>query len=190
VSDIIEKIKCKQCGLEIFTPTELNNLGILTEKIKCKQCGLLNILEITPVVTSSPVDDAVSVPRNSNIVLTFNVSMDEASVIDNLSITPSIVNVKTFDVASKVLTIDPTGNFLPLTEYEVALTRSAKSNNDIALKTAVSITFTTSESASANNLVAGIPALGSPALTSNSAIPNSLLAGVPVLGSPALTANV
>lgn len=165
MSDIIEKIKCLECGVEIYTLPFLNNSVILTEKIKCIECGYLNSLEIVPEITSNPIDDSEDVPKNANIVLNFSVSMNEESVINNTTITPSIENVMTFDNTSKILTIDPVGNFSALTEYSMTLSKEAKSNNNIALKNDYIISFTTLESALANDLESGIPELGTPELT-------------------------
>lgn len=161
---IIEKVKCYNCGFVTETPDELNDIGVYVEKFICLNCHIEVPINITPVVTSNPEDDDFSIPFNSNVVLTFNVSMDQKSVIDNISMIPSMDMEFSFDTTGKILTINPTGNFTALTEYEVSLSKSAKTNNNVPLKNDVVISFTTLESASFNNLVSGVPVIGTPEL--------------------------
>jgi len=96
-----------------------------------------------PTITSNIVNNATGVARSTNIVLTFNVAMNENTVLNNLDIVPYCDADMSFDIASKILTINPRSNLTSLTEYNILINTSAKSCDGINLEDDYSLTFTT-----------------------------------------------
>ena len=96
-----------------------------------------------PTITSIPLNNAVGVSKSSNIVLTFNVAMNEQSVFNNLDMIPYCDKDMSFDVTSKILTINPRSNLTGLTQYEILINTDAKSGDGIYLEDDYSLLFTT-----------------------------------------------
>jgi hypothetical protein len=98
----------------------------------------------TPEVSSSlPLNEATGVALDSNIVLTFNVAMNENSVISNIDIVPYFDHDLSFDTASKVLTINPRSNLTASTQYNILININAKSGDLQNLESEYSLVFTT-----------------------------------------------
>jgi hypothetical protein len=95
------------------------------------------------VVSSTPINNATSVLRNSNIVLTFNVAMNENSVISNMDIVPAIDCDMSFDITSKILTINPRDDLASSTLYNILINTNAKSGDLQNLESEYNLTFTT-----------------------------------------------
>ena len=78
--------------------------------------------EATPAtltVTSDPIDEETGVLVGDNIVLTFNNKVAAENVLVTSSTGALIPVVKTFDIAGKVMTINPTSNLSASTMYLV-----------------------------------------------------------------------
>lgn len=99
--------------------------------------------DIPVVNVSSPLNNATGVALDSNIVLTFNVAMNENSVISNMDIVPYFDHDLSFDMASKVLTINPRSNLTASTEYNILINTGAKSGDLQNLESDYSLIFTT-----------------------------------------------
>lgn len=98
----------------------------------------------TPIISSSiPVNDATGIAVDSAIVLNFNVSMNESSVISNMDIVPYFDKDITFDIESKIMTITPRGNLSNSTEYEILINNNAQSSDLQTLEDDYTLTFTT-----------------------------------------------
>jgi hypothetical protein len=96
-----------------------------------------------PTITSVPLNNAIGVSKSSNIVLTFNVAMNEESVFNNLDMIPYCDKDMSFDITSKILTINPRSNLIGLTQYEILINTDAKSGDGIYLEDDYSLLFTT-----------------------------------------------
>jgi hypothetical protein len=83
--------------------------------------ALTNAAPSALTVTSVPLDDAVDVAANANIVLTFNNAVSAESVV--LATAAGVIKAvtKTWDVARKVLTLDPTTDMAASTTYIVTI---------------------------------------------------------------------
>ena len=96
-----------------------------------------------PSITSVPFNNATNVLTSSTIVLTFDVAMNESTVITNLDMVPYCDKDMSFDMASKVLTITLRSPLTVSTEYEILINTSAKSCDGIYLEEDYSLIFTT-----------------------------------------------
>ena len=98
----------------------------------------------TPVVSSStPINESVNVAIDSSIIINFNVSMNESSIISNMDIVPYFDKDITFDIESKIMTITPRQNLLNSTEYEILINNNAQSSDLQTLEDDYTLTFTT-----------------------------------------------
>ncbi len=78
-----------------------------------------------PIVTDNSPTGSV-VPSNSLITITFNKSMNQSSVEDALSISPSITVIYSWNVGNTILTITPSANLSQNTTYTVEINGMAK----------------------------------------------------------------
>lgn len=95
------------------------------------------------VATSVPANNATNILRNSTIVITFNVGMNETTVLNNIDIVPYIEYDAVFDNYSKILTITPRDLFTASTEYNLLINDNAKSGDDLYLEVDYSLIFIT-----------------------------------------------
>ena len=96
-----------------------------------------------PIITSNIINKSIGISKNTNIILTFNVAMNENTVINNVDMVPYCDKDISFDITSKILTINPRSDLTSLTEYEILINTSAKSCDGINLENDYSLTFTT-----------------------------------------------
>jgi hypothetical protein len=97
-----------------------------------------------PVVSScTPALNATNVSRTSDITITFNVGMDEDSVISNMDIVPYMDRDMVFDNDSKILTITPRDILTASTEYSILINNNASSADDIYMEEDFELIFTT-----------------------------------------------
>lgn len=109
------------------------------------------IAQATPILfSSSPADEAIDVPVENSIILTFNVSMDEKSVTDNLDIDPWISHDQTWDTDSKILLLNPYENMSSGITYTISISRDTDTNetarawfNEEEIEEDISISFVT-----------------------------------------------
>lgn len=99
--------------------------------------------EIPSISSSSPVNDATNISVNSSIIINFNVSMNEPSVISNMDVVPYFDKDIIFDIASKIMTITPRQNLLNNTQYEILINNKAMSSDLQNLESDYTLTFTT-----------------------------------------------
>jgi len=120
-------------------------LSELQNAVNLDQNPLLDTLHSPsiPTITSVPLNNAIGVSKSNNIVLTFNVAMNENSVLSNLDMVPYCDKDMSFDITSKILTINPRSNLTGLTQYEILINTNAKSGDGIYLEDDYSLTFTT-----------------------------------------------
>lgn len=100
----------------------------------------------TPEVSSSdPEDEATDIPVDYSIILTFNVSMNEESVNNALSIDPYIPYELVWSDNGQTLAIDPTEDFQSNTKYTIEVIDTAYSARDVNLAEDYSSTFITED---------------------------------------------
>ena len=99
----------------------------------------------TPIVSvSDPIDEAINVPVNNSIIITFNVAMDEETVNNAISVFPYFDHYKEWDGDSKILVIEPHINFQNGTVYTLYIDRTARAFfNHENLEEEIEISFTT-----------------------------------------------
>jgi len=103
----------------------------------------LNSPESPLVVSSTPINNATDITVDSSIVINFNVSMNESSIISNMDIVPYFDKDITFDIESKIMTIIPRQNLLNSTQYEILINNNAKSADLQNLESDYILKFTT-----------------------------------------------
>jgi hypothetical protein len=74
-----------------------------------------------PSVTILPLDDAASVAKTANIVMTFNNAIVQEAIVVTSAAGVLVAGAKTWDTAKKVLTFDPTTDFTGTTTYIVTI---------------------------------------------------------------------
>ncbi len=98
----------------------------------------------TPIIQASiPINNSLNIARDSSIIITFNVAMNEDSVLNSLDMVPYCDKDMFFDATSKILTINPRDNFLSNTQYTILINNKAKSGNLISLEEDYKLVFTT-----------------------------------------------
>ena len=97
-----------------------------------------------PVISSSdPANDETDVPVGNSILLNFNVTMDETSVENAITLVPYFDNHVTWNIDSNVMLIDPDAELTSGTLYQIKINDKAKAfYNDSCLDSGV-IKFTT-----------------------------------------------
>jgi len=104
-----------------------------------------------PVVTTwSPTSGAGGVSVSANAVVTFSEPMTTATTESAFSFSPTVNNAITWSDSDKVMTVNPTGNFLNNTTYTITIASTAPSaaSGDGTLATSTSTFITTSGSSS------------------------------------------
>lgn len=97
------------------------------------------------VLTATPTGTGVA--RATNLVLTFDVGMNHASVENNLTLTPNAACTYTWAPGSKQVTVNPNSNLAASTKYTAQLAAAARSAAGVDMQFAYSWTFTTGASA-------------------------------------------
>lgn len=95
------------------------------------------------IEATSPSNGATGVGTDTDIELTFNLSMNESSVESAISIIPSITYITAWDSNSKILTITPDSNLDPSTEYTVSVSTDAKTEANIPMQEEYTFNFNT-----------------------------------------------
>jgi hypothetical protein len=67
------------------------------------------------------LDDAASVAKTANIVMTFNNAIVQEAIVVTSAAGVLVAGAKTWDTAKKVLTFDPTTDFTGTTTYIVTI---------------------------------------------------------------------
>ncbi len=106
-----------------------------------------SLMPTTPTLLSStPENEEEDIPVTQNILLNFNVSMYEDSLIPALSITPFINYELTWNADSSSVIIDPVFDDLESgTEYTISISTSFKSAKRIPIEDDIEITFITED---------------------------------------------
>lgn len=127
----------------ILKLNELSNSKNLDQNINIDSTTISDIPEVS---SSIPVNDASGVPRSSNIILNFNVGMNEDSVFNNIDIVPYMDKDMSFDYSGKTLTISSRDLLTASTEYSILINDEARSGSDVYLASDYELTFTTGTS--------------------------------------------
>ncbi len=95
------------------------------------------------VIAVSPIPDQANVPRNANVVVTFDRAMDRDSLFQAFSISDSISGALSLDATERILTFTP-GALLPLeTTVRVQVAASARDRDGVPLRSDFLSTFRT-----------------------------------------------
>lgn len=114
-----------------------------TDYRDCKDGGS-GLVATTPSVSYTiPVDDAISYPVQSGIVIAFNIAMNEDMTNDNLYIDPYTWYEVVWNSTSKTVTITPNENLTSGTVYTVTVYEEATSGDGIEMEADHTISFTT-----------------------------------------------
>lgn len=99
----------------------------------------------TPAVTTTdPVDEALHVDVDSNIIINFNISMNKDSVEAGILITPGVNADYVWNTAQTQLVIDKISPFVSGTAYTVSIADNyAKSSDDVYIDGDYDFNFTT-----------------------------------------------
>lgn len=124
----------------ILKLSELSNSENLEQNINIDSTTIPDIPEVS---SSTPINEATGVLRNSNVILNFNVGMNEDSIIDNLDIVPYMDRDISFDYSGKTMTIVPRDLLTASTEYNILINDNAKSSMNVYLEEDYELTFTT-----------------------------------------------
>lgn len=107
---------------------------------------LINEFVIPPIpeiISTDPVDNAILIGIGKNIVIDFNVSMNEDSFLDGLIISPWVnADFEWNDISDQVI-INPVENLLFDTEYLISLSTNLISTDNIPLENDYEFSFTT-----------------------------------------------
>jgi hypothetical protein len=96
------------------------------------------------MLSSSPTNGETNVDKDFvNIIITFDSTMDETLLLNNIDIIPYFDNEKTLSADGKTLVIDPVVSLTANTQYEVLINTKAKSADGVALEDDIDIKFTT-----------------------------------------------
>ena len=107
------------------------------------------------VSETSPEDNAMNIPRNNSVTITFNKAMDPATINSSTIIVKEDGTVVPGAVSysGNTATFTPTDAFLALTEYMVTVTTGAKTMAGNGLASNSELTFTTGGSATVRSVV-------------------------------------
>jgi len=106
--------------------------------------SIIGIDTTPPIVASvSPTAEAVDVPLNSQVVVTFSEPMDETAAKDAFSVIPPVAGKFSWSNQSTVLTFTPDTGLVSSTEYTVTIATQAKDFAGNILTGAFSWRFTT-----------------------------------------------
>jgi hypothetical protein len=98
------------------------------------------------MLSSSPVNNETGVDKDFvNIIITFDVAMDETTLLNNIDIIPYFDNEKTLSTDGKTLVIDPVVSLTANTQYQILINTKAKSADEVALEEDIDIKFTTGD---------------------------------------------
>lgn len=136
-------------GGEVLVPYPVDSIEVYVRLIE--QNGLNNTVLLstetnypTPLVTTTaPTEGETDFDVDSPIIINFNTSMNEDSVLNSLDVVPWFDYRLAWDVDSKQLVIDPTSSLANNTEYEITINNNAKSYVDQNLEEDFVLTFTT-----------------------------------------------
>lgn len=95
------------------------------------------------ITTTAPTQGEINFSRSDPIIITFNKSMDENSVISNLDIVPYLECKKIFNLNGTQLIIDHDYLLESQTAYTVLINKNAKSAEGAILGTDFTLNFTT-----------------------------------------------
>lgn len=118
----------------IFSLKELDTNQLVDEVI---------VNTIPNVIGCNISDEQTDVLVDTNIIITFNNSMNEQSVFNNIDIFPKFSSKMEFNTNSTVLTITPYNNLQNDTDYEILINTNAVNVNTHNIENEFNITFRT-----------------------------------------------
>jgi hypothetical protein len=106
------------------------------------------------VISTSPVDNAVTVPTNRKLTATFSQAMSSATLVDpattftlhDVTAASGVVGVVTYDATNHIATFKPTANLTTSSLYTATITTGAKDSAGNALASNKIWSFTTGTS--------------------------------------------
>jgi len=121
---------------------ELNDRTMLDNPINYS-IGNFYVPDAPQVISSIPANNATGVDKSSDIVLQFNVALNEISLRNNISVVPYFEFTTILSVNGKVLTINPVVDLSSATEYEITLGKTIMSVDNIVMTDNYDLIFTT-----------------------------------------------
>lgn len=95
------------------------------------------------VLSTSPANNSISIPKGSNIVMTFSMPMNKTATEGAISANPSITGAFSWDGTSKTMTWNPSADLQASTKYWINISTAAKSQGGINLPSQYTFSFTT-----------------------------------------------
>ncbi|HLF05618.1 MAG TPA: Ig-like domain-containing protein, partial [Thermoplasmata archaeon] len=99
--------------------------------------------QVPQVVSNSPANGQQNVPVSVDIVVTFSIAMDKASVVNALSFSPAAPGTLAWSAGDTVLTVNPSADLQAAVQYTVRIDTVAKSAQGVALPSEHVFVFTT-----------------------------------------------
>jgi len=138
-------------------------------------CGREQTIDQAPITITStnPLNGAVNVPINQEILATFSEAMNAATVIAPGTFTLAVAGAGgaavpgtvTYTAATNTTTFSPTGNLLPSTKYTAAVSMAAKNPAGRPLSSNYVWSFTTGKTADATPPTVAVTSPASGAIT-------------------------
>jgi hypothetical protein len=96
------------------------------------------------IVSTAPVNNETNVDKSLVVVIiTFNVSMDEAGALNSFDVIPYFEHTKSLSLDGKTLLIDPVSDLTASTQYEIFVNKNIKSTDGVTMEADYSLKFTT-----------------------------------------------
>jgi hypothetical protein len=99
------------------------------------------------VMGTTPANNSVDVPLNTNIIITFSEVMNKTATEGAISASPSISWSASWSSWDTVITLTPSANLEPSTKYTITITTDARSAEGANLAGEYKFSFTTGRSA-------------------------------------------
>jgi hypothetical protein len=135
---------------------------------------------VPTVISTNPLNGAITVPLNQKLTATFSQAMNSATVVAPGTFTLAVAGVGgaavpgtvTYVAATNTATFAPTANLLPTTQYTAIMDTSAQNSAGNALAANYVWSFTTGITANTTppTVTLTIPASGAPSVPTNQAI--------------------
>jgi len=101
-------------------------------------------IPVPPIITrTEPPNNALNVPTNMSMTITFSEKMDKISTEGAISISPSIIGTFAWNTTGEKLTLDPNMDLQAHTWYSITIGTNARSSYGLNLRTSYTFSFTT-----------------------------------------------